>query len=145
MSPSVDHSLRGEVEQCTDVLARKVSLRLRPAGGAFVEGGYAVERADEELVGRLPTAKNVGAAVRDRYAHFLHLLAPAVYYRELGAPGRPMKQLIVSVLLLALFTAACAAPAPQTIGGASSVQPKYGGTFSGWITTDPFDWDLSYL
>ena len=56
-----------------------------------------------------------------------------------------MKHLLFAISLLALLTAACAAPAPQPSGGTTSDQPVYGGTFSGWITTDPFDWDLSYI
>lgn len=45
---------------------------------------------------------------------------------------------------LALLAAACAAPASAP-GTTSSDQPKHGGVFNGWITTDPFDWDLSYV
>src|SRR5205823_13604439 len=49
------------------------------------------------------------------------------------------------ILTAAVLTLACAAPTPGAPASSSADGPKYGGVLKERITTDPFDWDLSYV
>src|SRR5438105_4156330 len=51
---------------------------------------------------------------------------------------------LMGLIALASFSVACARPAASPAAVTEDAGPKYGGTFTKPVRSDPFDWDITY-